>query len=367
MGRGASMLQRASRVWRGFLVMAGMAALSSCAVNDHFNSQVVRLDRSVESARDELVVTNIVRAAKEMPLNFVTVPTVHATNATTSTFGLPTITLGPNQLPLQKQFVFGGAGGTGANNALGFSGSTSFDVNVLESKDFYRGMLNPVSPEAIRFFTAQGISREILFYLFIGKVTRFEHGHRSVAINDPTNTTFQEFQKYLQLALRYGLVSEPVPGKKAASRVCFEPELAHASLAGVAPICGDHRPTSLDSDQVSYLSPTGRVKLEISARSPLEVYQYLGHIVAAGPAGRIDLTNSNAVGAGNDVDNVLFRLDQGSNTNCSISVDYGNSSYCVPAEGAPNTTRIIGLLVQLDALATTLNELSLTQNVRVTP
>ncbi len=361
------MLRAASAVLRVCLVTVAMAALSSCAMNDHFNGQVARLDRSVESARDELVVTNIVRAAKEMPLNFVTVPTVHATNATTSAFGLPTITFGPQQTPLQKQFIFGGAGGTGANNAVGFSGSTSFDVNVLESKDFYRGMLNPVSPEAIRFFTAQGISREILFYLFIGKVTRFERGRRTVAINDPTDPTFPAFRKYVQLALRYGLVSEPVPGKKSASRVCFEPELAHASLAGLAPICGHNRPTGLDPDQVSYPSRTGPVKLEISARSPLEVYQYLGHIVAAGPAGAIQLANTNPVGAGAGVDDVLFRLDQGTTTNCSISVAYGNSTYCVPAEGAPNTTRIIGLLVQLDALATTLNELSLTQNVRITP
>jgi hypothetical protein len=44
-------------------------------------------------------------------------------------------------------------------------------------------------------------------------------------------------------------------------------------------------------------------------------------------------------------------------------VDYEGLNYCVPAEGAANTKRILGLLVQLIALNTSVEDIAITPNV----
>ena len=352
--------------------------VSGCAASDHFQDRVSRFDRAAEQARDEMILTNIVRASRLEPLSFVSVSGIHGSATTSGSVGLPAITVGPLQTAAEHQYIFGGGSGAGSPNAVSSSGSTTIDVSVQETKDFYRGLLTPVSPRTVAFFTAQGIPREILFYLFTDRLIETKAGRRRELRNDPRSPSFDEFKRYVGLAMQYGLSSEIIStpenhGKKENeehSRLCFDPlyKSPNVSYRGNNPLCGSSSRFDKGHNVSTFLSRTGEpVAIEIRPRSTFEIFNYLGGLVRAGDDGLVQLSNQDDAGLNVEQDNILFLVTQGGGQPCFVDVAYAGASYCVPDGSAPNTTRILGLLAQLLALNTTVSDLPATPSVRIVP
>jgi len=385
--------------------------VASCAYNDHFDNRVDRFDIASEQARDQMILTNIVRASKAEPLAFLQIGKVTGVNSSSNQMGLPSMILGPN-VPakiagttatsfvssLDKQFVFGanpGASGFAANS-LTTSGSTTFDVNPSETKDFYRGLLLTVEPETLAFFVQQGVAPELLFYLFTGKVVEEKAGRVTQYVNDPLDPeSFRGFQHYVELAMTYSIVAEPEPGARAKSssgaakkggsaktggpgdaasqetqaadwRLCFDRSAwgPDTKFADNHPMCGSHERLA-NPRMVTFRDRRGElVKLQVFPRSTFAIFEYLGRIIAAGDAGEIKLKTAAAVGNGSLQDDRLFVLNRSGPASCFVAVDYGGSGYCVP-DDAINTKRILGLLAQLLALNTSVRDIALTPEVRL--
>jgi len=409
---GREMGRRVSRI---AVAAATAAFVTGCAYNDHFDNRVDRFDIASEQARDQMILTNIVRASKAEPLAFLQIGKVTGVNSSSNQMGLPSLILGPSvpefakgvtgaastysAAQLGKQWVFGanpGASGFAANS-LTTSGSTTFDVNPSETKDFYRGLLLTVEPETLAFFSEQGVAPELLFYLFTEKIVEEKAGHVTQYVNDPLEPEkFAGFQHYVGLAMTYGLAAEPEPGAAKAKpakksgggakggadntsdstasdsaqgpdwRLCFDrsawgPEV---KFADNHPMCGSHEKLA-NPRMVTFRDREGReVKLQVFPRSTFAIFQYLGRIVAAGDAGVITLRTADAIGAGALQDDKLFVLSRSGPASCFVSVDYGGGGYCVP-DDAINTKRILGLLAQLLALNTSVRDISLTPEVRL--
>jgi len=205
--------------WWRFAAAAASLLVSGCAYDD-FQGRVAAYNRAAEQARDQMILTNIVRASRSEPMSFSNVSGVHGTGTAAGSIGLPAIVFGPAQTAAQHQFIFGGGSGSGSPNAMNTSASTSIDVSIPETKDFYRGLLTPVSPRTVAFFTAQGMPREILFYLFTDRLVENRRGVRREIRNDPLSPTFRDFQDYVRLAMSYGLSrsEERRVGKECRSR-----------------------------------------------------------------------------------------------------------------------------------------------------
>jgi hypothetical protein len=403
---------------------------SGCAYNDHFDNRVARYDIASEQARDQMIFTNIVRASRAEPLAFLQVGQINGSNTTSATMGMPSLVLGPSPptkiassaagattdflaSALDKQAVFGAnPGATGFQaNSISTSGSTSFNVTPSETKDFYRGLLLTVEPETLAFFIEQGIASETLFYLFTEKVVEEKGGVVSQYVNDPLDPNFDKFQHYVELAMAYGLIAEPEPGAKAAKlakcdktdksdksgngdssgadcgqapawRLCFDRSAwaPGTKAADNHPMCGSREKTA-DTRIVTFRDRKGeQVKLRVFPRSTFSIFQYLGRLVAAGEAGAIKLQTPQAVGRDPLKDDTLFAVASGGDGlfglnggdvgikggDCFLSVAYGGRGYCVP-DSALNTKRILGLLAQLLALNTSVQDIGITQQVQLLP
>ena len=401
------------RVAKAATAAATALLVASCAYNDHFDNRVDRFDIASEQARDQMILTNIVRASKAEPLAFLQIGKVTGVNSSSNQMGLPSMILGPSvpefakgvtgaastysAAELGKQWVFGanpGASGFAANS-LTTSGSTTFDVNPSETKDFYRGLLLTVEPETLAFFLQQGVAPELLFYLFTDKIVEEKAGRVTQYVNDPLNPdSFHGFQHYVELAMTYSIVAEPEPGAKAKPsgnakkggsdktggasdassqdtqgpdwRLCFDRSAwgPDAKFADNHPMCGSHEKLA-NPRMVTFRDRKGElVKLQVFPRSTFAIFQYLGRIVAAGDAGEIKLKTAAAVGYGSLQDDRLFVLNRSGPASCFVAVDYGGSGYCVP-DDAINTKRILGLLAQLLALNTSVRDIALTPEVRL--
>ena len=372
------------------LLMAALGA--GCAYNDHVDNRVATYDVAAEKARDEMILTNIIRASLAEPLAFVQLGQVTGISTASATIGLPSLVFGPPPTKaigaLQSQTIFGAdAGTTGfAPNSGAISGSTTVNVTPSETKDFYLGLLTSVAPDTLAFFKQQGIAPELLFYLFTDRVIEERGGVVRQWRNDPLDPNFDKFQNYVALAMRYGLASEQEPGSAQAVaskkkngpaeetpqrkwRLCFEKSVWAPDVkpAGNEPMCGSKQKSS-DPRTVSFLDRNGeRVRTQILPRSTFAIFQYLGHVVAAERSGRIRLQSNEATGYGPLFDDQLFdiAIDGNAAGDCFLYVTYAGHNYCVPQHGARNTKRILGLLAQLIALSTSISAIPVTQQVQL--
>jgi hypothetical protein len=269
-------------------------------------------------------------------------------------------------------------------------------VTPSETQDFYQGLLEPVEPQTLALFKEQGIADEILFYLFTQQVIEERQGDAGQIqfVNDRLDPSFDGFHHYVELAMRYGLSAEPTPGAKPGKsakaakadksasndstsepgtdwRLCFNRKAwaPDTPYADNHPLCGSNEKMK-DPRTVTFRDPRGEiVTAHVYPRSTFSIFQYLGRLVAAGDAGQINLITEQAKGHAPLEDDTLFAVTANAapfGGDCFLTVDYGGSNYCVPAS-ALNTKRILGLLVQLLALNTSIRDVGITQQVQLLP
>jgi hypothetical protein len=392
------------RVSRIAAAAATAAFVAGCAYNDHFDNRVDRFDIASEQARDQMILTNIIRASKAEPLAFQSLGQITGSNTSSLQMGLPSVVLGPQALVgsptrvLDKQTVFGANPGTSGflANGMTTSGSTSFNVTPSETQDFYQGLLEPVEPQTLALFKEQGVADEILFYLFTQQVIEERQGEaRQIQfVNDRLDPSFEGFHHYVELAMRYGLSAEPTPGAKSGKsakadksgksssndstsepgtdwRLCFNRKAwaPDTPYADNHPLCGSNEKMK-DPRTVTFRDPRGKmVTAHVFPRSTFSIFQYLGRLVAAGDEGQIKLITDQAKGNAPLEDDTLFAVTAAAaplGGDCFLTADYGGVNYCVPAS-ALNTKRILGLLVQLLALNTSIRDVGITQQVQLLP
>lgn len=172
-------------MWLRALLVGGFLAglLGACAMVDPVDSRYDTVTRSLAKARDEAIFLNLIRASHNYPLAFTTIANVTPTMTNTSSFALPSFSLGPpNCLPTALPAITRSCSfPTGApGNPVGFSNSTAsdstavstnFNVSTEETGSFYEGFLKPIDLTILDYFIRQGYPRELLFWLF---TDRFE-------------------------------------------------------------------------------------------------------------------------------------------------------------------------------------------------
>jgi hypothetical protein len=388
-------------LWRRVCLVVALSHLAgACAYNDHFDNRVYRYDIAAEQARDTMILTNIIRASHAEPMSFVQLGQVTGSNTSSAQVGLPSLLLGPLapaagttvlQNALQKDVIFGASAGGGngyVGNSASTSGSTNFAVTPSETKDFYLGLLSEVDPLTLEGFIQQGMSRELLFYLFTDKLIDERNGIRTELRNDPLSSDFPKFERYVSLAMDYGLSSEPVPSQRSGRsnrnsnkpddqsktqdkerkwQICFDKTYMKQGIKAnnVAPVCGSSK-VSEDGRTVTYVGLQGEpVKLTVLPRSTFAIFQFLGRILAAGDKGRIMLYSQEAIDQSPLRDEFLFSVETNASGSCFLEVDYEGESYCVPMDGARNTKRILSLLTQLLALNTSISDIPVTPTVQI--
>jgi hypothetical protein len=296
------------------------------------------------------------------------------------------------------------------------SALNSFEISLLETKEFYGGLLRPVDLPTLNFFVRQGYSRELLFWLFTESVrvrtrqdtVEFRNDPDRAIACEPAGPRERCFGNIIDLALATGLTVETrvvrtATDKKGVTqpvvhgRLCFDRVLAnrarreypaeiftdlrvvegqHRPRCGVDPWPqaggrakgkkkGDDAPESAATDTLNFEvqgSTAGPLRFEITTRSVYGIYQFLGRIVRTGEP--ILLRGKSLDGADARLLTIQHRDVWGS---CFVALQFEGNSYCVPHEGADNTKRVFGLLTQLLALNTLVGDLAITPTVRVAP
>ncbi len=375
------------RVGRGLLrsLTAGAAALSlaGCVAFGNITPHVDQIDQSIGSSLNRAILLNIVRASRDEPLYFTSISQVGGSGNADLKTGLPNISIGP--AAASNQLVF--------TNAADNSESTNFQLGVLNSHDFYEGLLRPIDLVEANLLIHQGFSREMVFSVLVDKARIHSGGAVREIRNDPADDDFQEFQSYLQRALVYGLTIETyrmanpdLAGGRArggtagagaagggqsaappfvnAGKLCFDPALADPAnlgfVNGSPAKCGDASGTARSAMQALTFHIGGKDEsFEVILRSPFQIFQYLGGMLADGTAGKVQIGGDHA-----GLEPLLVVNAAGSP--CFTDISYAGADYCVPDQGSDRTRQVFSLLNQILALNTSTADLPVTTTIQLT-
>ena len=168
-----------------------IACLSGCAMLQKEQLAVTTMDYNllVEKAENEMLLLNIIRASKRHPMYFTDFNLLRGNLSYSFQTGSITIPFGKI-----------GAGLDGSYSvapSIGFSSNPSFDLAVLDSQEFMRGILTPVAMETIDYYWQSGWPKEMLLHLFVDKIEiSTAEGKSRLFDNEPDKPdAFRDFQE----------------------------------------------------------------------------------------------------------------------------------------------------------------------------
>jgi hypothetical protein len=177
-------------------------SLSSCAIVDNFAHRSVDYNLQAENSKNQNLLLNVVRAAYRRPLQFTELMTVTG-QASASVTGVFTLPFAANQ-GADRVFSF--------SPGAAVSGGPNFTVAVLNTKEFYQGLLTPIPMQLVALFFYEGFPKSVLLTL---AALKFEYGPRdgptAEVHNDLSSTAkYLEFKVFIESLLDAGLDMEKI-------------------------------------------------------------------------------------------------------------------------------------------------------------
>lgn len=216
---------------RSTVAAAGIAVavllLAGCAVVDKYADRAVDYNLQAEKTQQQNLLLNIIRASLRRPMQFTGLTSITGTASASGTLGggygnthqTPVAQdLGAN-IPATLGSISNQAIGrivTGTGTASGtMSGGPTFTVPVLDTQEFYQGILAPVSHQIIDYYVKQGYPPQILFDLFVASVdvirTDSKNCERFTFRNDVRDfDSFAQFQALAEYLIVSGFTTERI-------------------------------------------------------------------------------------------------------------------------------------------------------------
>lgn len=402
--------------------LAFTQALSSCIAVDQFGSRVGTTEMNANSAANNEMLLNIVRASYYQSSGFFTLTQINGGQAETLGTGLPTINIGPHQTQAQQIYSI--------SNSLSSNVTASYQGNPLTTTQFQEAMLAPVSGRwlagLLRSHPRETVMYAVIDYIQMNEV---DPPFKTIRLfNDPINNNspagvfnpakceelysnprqsavafknlfenddicnFTKFDNVLKVGMQYGLtfdyVAPPVGPVSAASvalaakpstsspdaippnpapggAVCFDPGLAlppYRATAETFPGCGAQHGGS--HSQLTFVWPGIRkVRIQLGVRSANGVIAYLGKLLRDGTGDQIHF-DPNQPDHDLTTNGNFLEVTHASSSNCVAAVSYNGAGYCVPPT-AYNTAILLDILIQLKYLATSATDLGASFTVRL--
>ncbi len=162
---------------RRSIVLLVALSCSGCAFQSQVNRATVNYNEAVAAAANELTLLNVIRAMKRYPLHFTTVSKISGSFKFTGRTGIGvdvnqgggsskfnpagelverTASLGPEKLT--------------PSASAEVSGGPSFDIGVLDTQEFYQGILAPIDPAMIGNFLNLGWPDDLVAAMLVERI-----------------------------------------------------------------------------------------------------------------------------------------------------------------------------------------------------
>jgi hypothetical protein len=173
-----------------FAAAIAVAALAGCTAVDKFSPHSVEYNLQAETIKNQNLLLNIVRAAYRKPLQFTDLSTITGQVSLSGTVGLSLPFGGPPDSFNRVTLV---------SPSVTTSDSPSYTVSVLNTKEFYQGILTPLPMQTVAYYIQLGIPMPVLMTLAIADITYGPADSLTRVHNRPAD--YDRFQTLLQALL----------------------------------------------------------------------------------------------------------------------------------------------------------------------
>jgi len=145
---------------RAAVASVAMLVTAGCIHLVKFSGEATEFNIQVADAQNKTLLLNVVRAAHRFPMHFTELSTLSGTG-TLTVGGTLTVPAG----------ILNGGMSTGAIAPTGSITETpTFNVAVLETQEFYQGMLKSISVDQISNYINEGLQPELVYSLAFGEI-----------------------------------------------------------------------------------------------------------------------------------------------------------------------------------------------------
>jgi hypothetical protein len=355
------------------IILAGLLAGCPMPTKEGIARNSTEYNLIAEKAGNEMLLLNIVRASKRRPMYF----TSFGRLTGNMTFAIGT---GAINIPFGKNFD----DPYSITPNAGYEYSPLFDVAVLDTQEFTRGIMTPVPMSTIAYYRSLGWPKEILLHLFIRRIDiKDSNNPNSVKpyVNDPEDEKrFNDFQNLIRTE-QWDIIVDRDPNLMKIGKVGVDQALTLQNLTEVQKARLELRPGNsgmdlyLSQDKYvftrkvnknekpkTFTEKQGRTYI----RSPEAILYYLGEIMrvenrAENPyIPMIDVSHDPSV---ESPARLFYARACDEDVTPCVSVDYEGTRYVIPGDPDPDDGRcvdrsmhVLSLVSQLIGLQKTSEE-----------
>ena len=216
------------------VLAVGLLGLSACAVIDQYGDRAIVYNLQAEQVQLQALLLNIVRASLRRPMQFTGLQTITGTASVSGNVtagggkddNTPYIS-GFGIIPGSTNSVLSKAVTSSIGGGASMGGGDTFTVPVLDTQEFYQGLLTPISGQLLDLYLQAGYPQDIIYNLTVERLiikrtdahcTHFVHTPDCELIvrnYPPNDTELYLFQWLMGYFIRLGLSTEPLAEKPA--------------------------------------------------------------------------------------------------------------------------------------------------------
>jgi hypothetical protein len=227
------------RLGRLLVIALFMVALLGCGLADQFSAESVEYNVQAEIIKNQNLLNNIIRSAYRRPLQFTDLTTITGQVSVSGT-GAFFIPFGGPRSGSSRTYTF--------SPSVTASDTPNFTVAVLNTKEFYNGILAPIPSQILAYYFQEGFPPEVLLTVLISEIVYGSSNSLQHVYNEPND--FAKFYGTLSSLTDNGLTIESTQNTRVlgpplrSSAVPGPKDLADLDAQGVEIVgySGDNQP-----------------------------------------------------------------------------------------------------------------------------
>jgi hypothetical protein len=223
---------------RSYLAIASVFLLAGCAFPQQVRHLGVSYNEAVADLADQLTLTNIERAEQGLPLHYTSFSrlsggltftgggsingALHDDTLTRTVTGASTASMTNSTTSTVARALASGGNVYTPNLTASVSTGPTFDIDVLDTQEFYQGILEEIPFTTVNAFLAGGYDDQLLMHLMVHRIDYMEVGPDGQIIdsqpvlsfiNEPgrKDETFNDFNELVSCLALTGIAAPPRP------------------------------------------------------------------------------------------------------------------------------------------------------------
>lgn len=184
-----------------------MFLLGGCSstLTPDFGGMSAKYANTLEQYQINMIFQNILRSSENRPVSFLDMPTINGSGSIGVTPSVSALFTG-GAIPYNASYnvIQGGLSYATPSTSLNLNNTFNFTQSSLDNAVFWKGYLNELPIETVKYFEHNHIPKEVLLSLVVDEIQIVQpNGQTDTFINNPLRPDYPEFQKQL-----YNLISE---------------------------------------------------------------------------------------------------------------------------------------------------------------